>query len=165
MLIPFANACLERSGDLRRALAPRTLAQPSLQDAGQLRDLPLPQAMSIKNRDNRAKIAIRACIQKVLLRADRFKTRAPQPRRASRFSSSPANVRESVPWQGRQQSHCVRVVLPLYPKRTQPTLARNDLLIEATLPLSLVWCNIRRVLGPPAIALAPDVVQVALAQG
>ena len=61
---------LEGSGGLRRALAPRILTQPSLQDAGQLRDLPLRQAMSVENRDNRAKIALRAGIQNVLPCAD-----------------------------------------------------------------------------------------------
>jgi hypothetical protein len=64
--------------------------------------------MSIENRDNRAKIAIRACIQKVLLRADS---------KVIASASEPS----------------------LYPKRTRPTLAPNDLLIEATLPFSLVW--------------------------
>jgi hypothetical protein len=46
------------------------------------------------------------------------------------------------------------------------TLAPNDLLVEATLPLSLATCNIRSVPGQSADELAPDVVQViALAQG
>ena len=111
--------------------------------------------MSIENRDKRAKIAIRSCIQKVLLRADPL--RDPRTsviaRTTARFPfplAPPTNTRERASLgNGGSKVIASAWVLSLYFNRIQPTLARNDLLIEATLPLSLVWRNIRRVLGRP----------------